>query len=325
MSSTTTLSGASGLRALVLLVPSTSTLGSIRRSAAARVTSSKPVSWVLPSPCCSSSVFLITRRHLFPRSVASGSAWRWTRSPFIVLYVFLLVSACALGMSSGAVGRMCPLCCSFSTAIVQSTPSFLCISSAVPRCTGADGCAFPSAIAYLLTFSTVKIFSILRYWETDCILRVLALVVPSVLDPKVQIRYIDTKHQLADILTKGNFTRDEWNNLLHLFDISHFSSTCCAKNSSSISCTKKMATSKSTAMNLSSHVSTSSSSAKKSDCIQKSGDTHSYGKPESKMRRNSKSDAASSSLPQDAYLGGLMDTATAKLVATKEESGPFRI
>ena len=36
------------------------------------------------------------------------------------------------------------------------------------------------------------------------------------LDSKVQIRYIDTKHQLADILTKCNFTRDEWNNLLHL-------------------------------------------------------------------------------------------------------------
>ena len=34
------------------------------------------------------------------------------------------------------------------------------------------------------------------------------------LDSKIQIRYIDTKHQLADILTKGNFTRDEWNNLL---------------------------------------------------------------------------------------------------------------
>ena len=30
------------------------------------------------------------------------------------------------------------------------------------------------------------------------------------LDCNVQIRYIDSKHQLADILTKGNFTRDEW-------------------------------------------------------------------------------------------------------------------
>ena len=62
-----------------------------------------------------------------------------------------------------------------------------------------------------------------------------------ILDSKIQIRYIDTKHQLADILTKGNVTRDEWNNLLHLFNISHLSSTCCAKNSSLISCTKTMA------------------------------------------------------------------------------------
>ena len=47
------------------------------------------------------------------------------------------------------------------------------------------------------------------------------------LDPKIQIKYIDTKNQLADILTKGNFTRDEWNHLLTLFDISFFSSTAC--------------------------------------------------------------------------------------------------
>ena len=31
--------------------------------------------------------------------------------------------------------------------------------------------------------------------------------------PKIQIRYIDIKHQLEDILTKGNFTRDEWNQI----------------------------------------------------------------------------------------------------------------
>ena len=61
------------------------------------------------------------------------------------------------------------------------------------------------------------------------------------LDPNIQIRYIDTKHQLAHILTKGNFIRDEWNNLLHLFNIRHFSSTCCPKNSSLISCTKTIA------------------------------------------------------------------------------------
>ena len=47
------------------------------------------------------------------------------------------------------------------------------------------------------------------------------------LDPKIQIKYIDTKNQLADILTKGNFTLDEWNHLLTLFNISHFSSTAC--------------------------------------------------------------------------------------------------
>ena len=48
------------------------------------------------------------------------------------------------------------------------------------------------------------------------------------LDPKIQIKYIDTKNQLADIPTKGNFTRDEWNHLLCLFNISHFSSTVCS-------------------------------------------------------------------------------------------------
>ena len=48
------------------------------------------------------------------------------------------------------------------------------------------------------------------------------------LDPKIRIKYIDTKNQLADILTRGNFTRDEWNHLLCLFNISHFSSTVCS-------------------------------------------------------------------------------------------------
>ena len=47
------------------------------------------------------------------------------------------------------------------------------------------------------------------------------------LDPKIQIKYIDTQNQLADIPTKNNFTRDEWNDLLCLFNISHFSSNNC--------------------------------------------------------------------------------------------------
>ena len=55
------------------------------------------------------------------------------------------------------------------------------------------------------------------------------------LDTKIQIKYIDTKNQLADMLTKGNFTRDEWNHLLWLFNISHFSSISSLKAMSKIS------------------------------------------------------------------------------------------
>ena len=43
------------------------------------------------------------------------------------------------------------------------------------------------------------------------------------LDPKIQIKYVDTKNQLADISNKGSFSRDEWNHLLWLFNIMCFS------------------------------------------------------------------------------------------------------
>ena len=36
------------------------------------------------------------------------------------------------------------------------------------------------------------------------------------LESKIQIKYVDTKNQLADILTEGSFTRDAWNHLLCL-------------------------------------------------------------------------------------------------------------
>ena len=49
------------------------------------------------------------------------------------------------------------------------------------------------------------------------------------LDSKIQIKYVDAKNQLADKLTKGNFTRDRWNHLLCLFNISHFSSSVCSE------------------------------------------------------------------------------------------------
>ena len=59
-------------------------------------------------------------------------------------------------------------------------------------------------------------------------LRLIGCSIEFNLDPKIQIKYIDTKNQLADILTKGNFTLDEWNHLLNLFlKNSHFSSTAC--------------------------------------------------------------------------------------------------
>ena len=61
------------------------------------------------------------------------------------------------------------------------------------------------------------------------------------LETKIQITYVDTKHQLADILTKGNSTRDECNHLLHLFNISHVSSLCCTKNFSMTRCANTMA------------------------------------------------------------------------------------
>ena len=105
------------------------------------------------------------------------------------------------------------------------------------------------------------------------------------LDPKIQIRYIDSKHQIADILTKGNFTRDQWNNLLHLFNISHFSSLCCAKNFSLISSItlakriqeqkegeKDVSKSRPAVMNVSSYLMSSKFLSRfKSDCIKKSG------------------------------------------------------
>ena len=47
------------------------------------------------------------------------------------------------------------------------------------------------------------------------------------LDSIIQIKYIDTRNQLVDILTNGNFKRDEWNHLLNLLSISYFSSTAC--------------------------------------------------------------------------------------------------
>ena len=51
--------------------------------------------------------------------------------------------------------------------------------------------------------------------------------IESIWTPRSKSNTLTPKTQLADVLTKGNFTRDEWNQLLCVFNISHFSSTNC--------------------------------------------------------------------------------------------------
>ena len=62
------------------------------------------------------------------------------------------------------------------------------------------------------------------------------------LEQQIQIKYGDTKNQLADILTKGSFsrdeksfTRDEWNHLLRLFNMMRFSMFSCSHFSNFLS------------------------------------------------------------------------------------------
>ena len=42
-------------------------------------------------------------------------------------------------------------------------------------------------------------------------------------DPKIQLKCVDTKNHFADMLTEESVTRDEWCNLLRLFNIMFFS------------------------------------------------------------------------------------------------------
>ena len=76
-------------------------------------------------------------------------------------------------------------------------------------------------------------------------------------------------------------------------------------------------------MNLSSHTPTTSSSSKSPIASKGPGIVTATVKPESGMRGNAESDAASSfqARLKNACIGGLMDKATEKLVATTEESG----
>ena len=53
--------------------------------------------------------------------------------------------------------------------------------------------------------------------------------IESIWTPKSKPNTLKPKNELADILTKGNFTRDEWNHLLCLFTNGHISSTNCSE------------------------------------------------------------------------------------------------
>ena len=58
------------------------------------------------------------------------------------------------------------------------------------------------------------------------------------LDPRIEIR-TSTPNISLQTLTKGSFTRYEWNSLLHLCNISHFTCLCCAQNFSLTGCPKR--------------------------------------------------------------------------------------
>ena len=64
------------------------------------------------------------------------------------------------------------------------------------------------------------------------------------LDPKIQIKYVDTKNLIADMVTKGSFTRDEWDHLLRLLKIMNLSMFSCSHSSLSLSNSKQSAMSK---------------------------------------------------------------------------------
>ena len=51
----------------------------------------------------------------------------------------------------------------------------------------------------------------------------------SNMDPKIEIKNVDTKNQLAHMLTKGCFTRDEWDHLLRLLNSMNFSMSSCSQ------------------------------------------------------------------------------------------------
>ena len=136
--------------------------------------------------------------------------------------------------------------------------------------------------------------------------------------------------------TKGKFTHDEWNNLLHLFNVSHFSSLRWTKFFSfgCITMAKRIqeqregervvSKSRPAGMNMSSYFIATSSSAASSPILSKSlGMSGASGKPDSRLNLEASSfNAASTSQVRlkDAYLGGLKEEQQGDLSREKEET-----
>ena len=144
---------------------------------------------------------------------------------------------------------------------------------------------------------------------------------------------------MAHILTKGHLTRDEWNNRLCLFNISHFSSLCCAKNLGLLGCVTEMmakrmqgqseenriaAKSRPMVMNLTSSVAASSSSVDSPIASRRPGVLKASsrqvglpGRPDARANQNSNPDAASSC--QGWQSDAQLFSSTGKLVATEHQ------
>ena len=77
-----------------------------------------------------------------------------------------------------------------------------------------------------------------QQWDTcpePTELRLILLFDRVNLEPKIQIKYVDTKNRFADVLTTESFTRDEWNHLLRLFNMMSFSMFSCSHSSNFLS------------------------------------------------------------------------------------------
>ena len=59
-------------------------------------------------------------------------------------------------------------------------------------------------------------------------LRCMGCLTESMWTPKSKIKFVDTNNQLADMLTEGNFTCDEWGHLLRLLNVINFSVFSCS-------------------------------------------------------------------------------------------------